>query len=225
MEKFSQSVVEKIGYYVYYLQDPRNNKIFYIGKGKGNRIFQHIKGAIKNSNETDKLNLIRKIGPNKVKHFILKYGLTENEALLVESACIELIGLEELKNAIEGFNSQLSSVDEIVQKFEAKIITISEPTIIITINRLYERHMSEKDLYRVTRKRWKVGTKRNNTKYAIAAYRGLVREVYKIDKWSKCKNGRWGFTGTVAEDKIRNKYLNQSLEKYVGTQNPIRYTF
>jgi len=112
-----------------------------------------------------------------------------------------------------------------VQKFDAQIITITEPSIIITINRLYKRNMSAKDLYSVTRKRWKIGPKRNKAKYAISAYRGLVREVYEIKKWSKCKNGRWGFTGVIAKDKIRNKYLNQSLEKYVGNQYPIRYTF
>ena len=43
---FTTDVIEKIGYYVYRLIDPRNGNTFYIGKGKGNRIFQHVKGAI-----------------------------------------------------------------------------------------------------------------------------------------------------------------------------------
>jgi uncharacterized protein len=42
MTEFSQAVCERIGYYVYILKDPRNNLNFYVGKGKGNRIFQHI---------------------------------------------------------------------------------------------------------------------------------------------------------------------------------------
>lgn len=32
-------------YYVYYLIDPRNNKIFYVGKGKNNRAFSHINSS------------------------------------------------------------------------------------------------------------------------------------------------------------------------------------
>lgn len=34
MKNFSQAVCENIGYYVYFLKDPRNNNIFYVGKGK-----------------------------------------------------------------------------------------------------------------------------------------------------------------------------------------------
>ena len=36
MNKFSDKTIEELGYYVYSLTDPRNNKIFYIGKGCGN---------------------------------------------------------------------------------------------------------------------------------------------------------------------------------------------
>ena len=41
MNGFSDKVKQKLGYYVYALADPRDNKIFYIGKGINNRIFQH----------------------------------------------------------------------------------------------------------------------------------------------------------------------------------------
>lgn len=39
MNGFSDKVKQKLGYYVYALADPRDNKIFYIGIN--NRIFQH----------------------------------------------------------------------------------------------------------------------------------------------------------------------------------------
>ena len=44
--EFSPFVIEQIGWYVYALQDPRDQKIFYVGKGKGNRIFAHANAAI-----------------------------------------------------------------------------------------------------------------------------------------------------------------------------------
>ena len=44
--EFKQSVKEALAYYVYALVDPRDHKIFYIGKGKNNRVFQHAAATI-----------------------------------------------------------------------------------------------------------------------------------------------------------------------------------
>jgi len=234
MKEFSQAVCEKIGFYVYVLKDPRNSVIFYIGKGIGNRIFQHISGALKNNIESEKINLIREIHNSNlhVEHYILRHSLSEEQALEIESACIDLLGINNLTNSVKGHNSWergLKTVDEVIQYYDAKVVTISESAIIITINRYYKRFMSQEDLYNVTRISWKLAERRlKHIKYAIASYRGIVREVYEIESWDKTKDGkRWYFTGNIAKDDIRNKYINQSLENYVkkGSQNPIKYTF
>ena len=47
MTHFSPEVCEKIEYYVYRLIDPRNGQTFYVGKGKGNRVFAHVHDALK----------------------------------------------------------------------------------------------------------------------------------------------------------------------------------
>ncbi len=227
MNSFSQSVCENIGYYVYFLKDPRNNNIFYIGKGKDNRVFHHVHGAIAIPSQSDKLDLIREIGTQNVQHFILRHGLTEEQALEVESACIDLLGRGNLANEMKGidcFEKGIKTVDEITQLYDAKVITIEEPTIIININKRYKRFMDSQELYDATRSSWVVGRKRNKVKYAIAAYRGLVREVYKIEEWHSVGN-RWEFTGDIAEPSVRDKYLNQSLDNYIkkGSRNPIKY--
>ena len=41
MNAFNQKTIEELKYYVYCLIDPRDSKIFYVGKGKGNRVFQY----------------------------------------------------------------------------------------------------------------------------------------------------------------------------------------
>ena len=227
MKKFSQAVCENIGYYVYFLKDPRNKKIFYVGKGKDNRVYQHIHLAIVSPLPSDKLDLIREIGLQNVEHFILRHGLTDEQALELESACIDLLGLENLKNEKKGnycFERGIKTGDEVSQLYDAKVITIEDPSLIININKRYKRFMTLQELYDATRSSWIVGKRRDKVKYAIASYRGLVREVFRIDRWNLVGN-RWEFIGEVAELSVRDKYLNQSLENYIkkGSRNPIRY--
>ncbi len=230
MFEFSKAVCERIGYYVYILKDPRSSTIIYIGKGIGNRIFQHATDALTNSENSDKLNLIRDIHNSgiKVEYYILRHGLTEKESFEIESACIDLLGLNNLTNVVKGHYSWergLKTVDEISQYYDAKIITITEPTIIININKLYKRFMTEQELYDITRSSWKVAEhRRKSVKYAVASYRGLVRAVYEIKSWN-IKGSRWEFSGVEAASQIVEKYMNQSLDNYVvkGSQNPIKY--
>lgn len=238
MREFSQAVRERLGYYVYVLKDPRTGIIFYVGKGKDNRVFQHVRGALVDLADNTKLNLIREIhaAGSEVAHYILRHGLTENLALEIESACIDLLDLDALAteahttNAIKGhytWERGLKTVDEVAQYYGATPVTIEEQAIILNVNKLYERFMSEEQLYNVTCSAWKVSaTRRQTVRYAIAAYRGLVREVYRITSW-QAKDDRWEFTATIAEPTVRTKYLNQSLENYIkkGAKNPVRYSF
>lgn len=43
---FKASVIEELKYYVYALVNPLDNRIFYIGKGSGNRVFMHATDAL-----------------------------------------------------------------------------------------------------------------------------------------------------------------------------------
>ena len=99
---FTPEVIEQLQYYVYRLIDPRNGQTFYVGKGKGNRVFAHVADALKNfdgvsytnKNEDDvslKIQQIRDIKNDglEVIHVIHRYGLTEKEALEVEAALID----------------------------------------------------------------------------------------------------------------------------------------
>jgi len=42
MVEFPLEVIEKLDNYVYRLEDPDSGETFYVGRGKGNRVFQHL---------------------------------------------------------------------------------------------------------------------------------------------------------------------------------------
>jgi len=60
---FLKSVVNQLQYYVYRLIDPRNDETFYVGKGSGNRVFEHVRGELRGDDDelTGKLKRIREI--------------------------------------------------------------------------------------------------------------------------------------------------------------------
>ncbi|HNS03167.1 MAG TPA: hypothetical protein PKM78_12395 [Anaerolineae bacterium] len=232
--EFSHSVCEKLGYYVYLLKDPQTGDVFYIGKGSGNRIFEHLNGAIASPLVSDKLDRIRSIQQNgmQVQHVIHRHGLTEKEALEVEAALIDFVGLQDLTNMVRGHHSEYRgcmSIKEVVIQYDAPQIEISEPAILITVNRLYRRGMSDEEIYEITRGNWIVGERRNKARYALCIYNGIVRQAFEIHHWFPVMarrpeartQGRWRFTGVVAKD--LQHYVGGSVEKYIGAQNPLRY--
>jgi uncharacterized protein len=234
---FSAAIIEALGYYVYYLRDPRTNKIFYIGKGTHNRIFNHLAEALDASErQSAKLDQIRDItnAGLSVQYAIHRHGLTEKEAFEVESALIDFVGLGDLTNIVSGHHSRNRgpmSIEEVFIAYDAQKVMIEEPGIVLNIRQLFYRGMSPEEIYEATRGNWKVGDKKRQlAQYAYAVFHGIIREVYRIEEWSSVQVGRngerysrirWRFSGSVATE-IREKYLHKDASDYVG-QNPVRY--
>lgn len=90
-------------YYVYFLINPIDNKIFYVGKGTGERMFIHEKKARKgissnnNSKLFNKINEIHKLGLSIVYDKIFESD-NEFEAYEIELLEINRIGIENLTN-------------------------------------------------------------------------------------------------------------------------------
>ncbi|WP_231507368.1 MULTISPECIES: GIY-YIG nuclease family protein [unclassified Flavobacterium] len=176
-EQFSQKTQEELKSYVYILIDPRDNKIFYVGKGYGNRVFSHINEAIFNPSETEKLEIIRviKIENLKVKHFIIRHGLEENEALIVESVLIDFLTFRDfaeiakISNIVarhNSFNQGIKTVNECEILYnceELKKENIEHTVLVININKTYDNKRKKKsenpvydrpNIYEATRGWW-----------------------------------------------------------------------
>jgi hypothetical protein len=230
---FSQATVEQIGFYVYFLKDPRNNEVFYVGKGQGNRVFEHLACALETEAASAKLDTIRMIESSgcKVRHYILRHGLSEQAAFEVEAALIDFISRDKLANKQGGHHSSdfgLCSAEEISARYEAADFSPRHPVMLININKMFHRDMTPEALYEATRKSWVVADKKDRAVYAIATYRGLTREVYRILRWERLPEegeNRWGFVGEPAEQEVREEYRYKSILNYFkrGAANPIRY--
>jgi len=234
MQKLTQFTIESLDYYVYILIDPRVNKPFYVGKGHGNRVNQHLLGALETElDEIDKINTIHDIQKAniEVEYLILRHGLTEKEALEVESAMIDFIGINNLTNIIAGHYASergLMTLQDIIVKYQSEDAEFDEPALLININKMYHYNISPEDLYDATRKHWIVSKERVDTiRIVCSVYAGIIREVYVPKAWfdSPANIGRSYFEGKIAPTQLRNKYLYKSVTKYwkKGSQNPIKY--
>src|SRR5437773_776048 len=100
-------------------------------------------------------------------------------------------------------------------------VQVDEPAMLFRISKTYQPGMSDEELYDATRGIWVArGAQKDNARFAMAVYRGVVREVYRIDRWYPAGTtsyhtrrftpeqtiGRWEFVGEVADAALREKY-------------------
>lgn len=188
MDTFSEKSLLSLGdYYVYGLIDPRTNQIFYIGKGTGNRVFEHEKESL-NSPNSDKLKLktiseINALGLD-VKKIIINSNLTETEAFAAEAALINAFNYVSgagLTNIVAGHHSA-EALEELREE------DVKHKILVTKINKLYRRNMPDDELYDSVRGVWRASM--NNAQsatYVFGVYNSLIVAVYKPTRWYKCK--------------------------------------
>ena len=194
--------------------------------------------------ESDKLKRIADIvaAGRKPRIDIVAYGLEdEATALRIEAAVIDVLWPgKKLTNRVRGhksFEFGRVALEELNFQHSAKPVVITDPVLLIRINRLYRPGMSELELYEVTRGVWTCGSRREKARYALAVYQGVVREIYEIVQWHKSGTlkyatrtqdlidpRRWEFTGKVATGPAA-KYRGGAVDKYFskGAQLPFTY--
>lgn len=118
-------------------------------------------------------------------------------------------------------------------------LNITEPVLLIRIAKLFKSGMTDEQLYEATRGVWKLGIDREKAHYALSVTNGIVHEVYRIGAWQPAGTaayntrpkkdvaipGRWEFTGNIAIDAVRSKYVGRSVADYFkpGNASPVNY--
>lgn len=165
---------------------------------------------------------------------LLDVGINPSSERKVESAVIDfqthVLGTESLTNLVSGHHAAdrgWMTREDIEIKYEAKDAIFSDPVILININAQHRSDLNAAELYEATRKHWKLSARRvSSRKIACSVYRGIIREVYSVDRWLPSpQKGRMYFEGEVAPPEIRDRYYHKSVAKYwkKGSRGPIKY--
>lgn len=240
LNEFPPEVIDEVKYYVYRLIDPRNGETFYIGKGKGNRVFQHMRGAIKltdSDSVSEKINTIHEIlnAGLDVIHVIHRHGMDEKTAMEVEAAVID--SYPNTTNILGGSRSNdfgPMNALEIVNKYHAEVAEFHHRVLMISVS----KSLAEKGLYDATRFCWKLSaSKLKKVEYVLAVKQGIIIGVFKPTAWKRATienfpefnqdvPGRFGFVGREADQEIQALYLRKRVpDEYRkrGAANPVKY--
>jgi len=248
---FDEKTKLELKYYVYLLINPETKTPFYVGKGEGNRVFDHLDEAKQGKKGTDKLDEIQSIlKKNKtVDHVIVRHGLNGKTAYQIEASLIDTFRYipsfndfvsGNIQGGINSIENGLMSSEEVKRKYNAlPLNSIPNNTIIININGSYKNASGTNKIYMATKERWRMKDPRaGHIKYVLSEYKGLIVEVFEVNKWyaieraynpGSKKHGQtytgYGFNGQVASNKIRGLYINKSVahKKKRGASNPIIY--
>ena len=241
-ESFPSDVVQKLETYVYRLIDPRNGETFYVGKGKGNRVFAHIRGeVVPEGDEIDnKLKRIREIrlAGFEVAHVIHRHGMDDATAFEVEAALIDAYpGLTNIVGGTGGADYGAMHAKEIIRRYSAEPAVFRHKALLINVN----RSAGERSLYDATRYAWKIDRRKaKQADVILATMQGVIVGAFIAHDWVEATAanfpgraefdgvpGRFGFVGKEASEDMKRLYVGKRVpDEYRkrGAANPIKYT-
>lgn len=240
MNQFSKETAEALKYYVYRLIDPRDGQTFYVGKGKGNRVFAHAAQQLEISNDPDideddtslKLRTIGEIRAAglEVIHVVHRHGMDEATSFEVEAALMDAYA--GLSNIAGGHGNNLfgcSHVEQLEQQYNAEPAPTDQRFIAVNVSRSIKECGG--DYYRAARFAWTIADWRRNMGAPVVAYtNGIIRAVFHVEKdgWLPADHSefsgvrrpnsdvetmkkKWGFVSRHTSAEMRNRYIGKRL--------------
>src|SRR5947209_7614576 len=156
-DSFAPDVSRRLKTYVYRLIDPRNGETFYVGKGRGNRVFAHVRAeeGLVGDELDNKLRRIReiRIAGFQPAHVIHRHGMDPATALEVEAALMD--AYQGLTNIVGGQGTSdfgVMHAQEIITRYSAAQAVFKHKALLINVS----KSAPETSLYEATRYAWKI---------------------------------------------------------------------
>jgi hypothetical protein len=243
-------VDEKLRAYVYLLIDPRTGRPFYVGRGRGDRCYRHVRAARTASPPEpaagdgpgpdgaepeafpalDRIREAESTG-REVRVDILSYGMKGSEASLVERAARDVLGLQ-ITAAAPG---QRRRAVELGGRL-AKRAKFKRPHQVVLLR---VGGTGADPSYEAARHGWRIGRRwtdlgsPRSPRWAVVVVGDLVAAVHRIERWEPARRGegdgvrpadRYSFVG--AEDpELESRYRGRSVAGYFGHGAPTPVTY
>lgn len=240
-ESFPLDVSRRLKTYVYRLIDPRNGETFYVGKGRGNRVFAHIRAeqGLEGDDLDNKLRRIRdiRLAGFEVAHVIHRHGMDDATAFEVEAALIDAYpGLTNVAGGSGASDVGAMHAQEIIRRYSAEPAVFQHKALLISVN----RSAAERSLYDATRYAWKISRRKAmQAEVILSTLHGLIVGAFVADQWldATVENfpglggtvpGRLGFVGHEAPASLQDLYVGKRVpDEYRkrGASYPIKYTW
>jgi hypothetical protein len=250
---FAPSVSDRLKNYVYLLVDPRTGRAFYVGRGRNDRCFRHVRASRAGSDagpdapagEDPKYPMLEKIrevesGGRPVRIDILRHGLSADEALLVEAAAHDALGLA----GVPQLGSQRHPTEE-VNSLLAKRAKFKRSHQVVLL-RVGARGTDGS--YESARHGWRIGKRWIDTdsprspEWAVIVVGQLVTGVHRIERWEPAPirgRSRHAASGSVArstyrysfagpaDPELEERYVGKSVAAYLGggVPSPVTYVW
>ena len=200
----------KLGGYVYGLVDPRDNSIFYIGKGGGKkaqgnfRPEAHLEEAQTFYNENDKRKGVKKRDRekvtkikeiwerkrgNRVELILIRWGLSPDETDHVEAALIDACKYNikpPLTNIVDGSGKDSHGLRTETTAIDiiAQPVTVDRNLNNVWLFNITKSIERKENYYDATIRAWDIAPKyRDIPGYAVGLENGFSRVVIKINHW------------------------------------------
>jgi len=183
------------------LVDSRNNQPFYIGKGKGKRYQAHVIEALNDeTNDKEKIKRINEIlaAGAKVDHYIVRWDLSEIEALKVEASLIDFCKFCNQNNVCPSFTNiqgghdgdfGIMPVDGVLRFEDNNLPAFDVKKDHCILIKLKDNDFKTKDIYDRARLAWKIGKDViKDAHYVLVCHNNRITDIFKVTRWYRVKS-------------------------------------
>ncbi|MBD0863501.1 GIY-YIG nuclease family protein [Gordonia sp. zg691] len=201
-----------LGVYVYALVDPRDATVFYVGTGRGNRVYHHT-GAALAGVAVDPSDIIGGIEPESVsaateerirdidadgfgvEHWILHHDIDTLEsagavALFVEQVAVDLatvarLGLTNSPAGDSAGTQRFWRAEELVLRFAAPVAPpLPEPCALVKVDAAARADATAEQIYEWARSAWRAGPHRTVPDLPVLVFADdIIRAVHRVHYW------------------------------------------